>query len=108
MSGLRLCGGVLTRDGLLSEPITPNESVQMPERSRTSRKRDITAVDAATRLGVSRRRVYEFIAEGRLPATRSGSVWLISQAALEKFAANQRSPGRPEGRKRKPINRRQT
>ncbi len=63
----------------------------------TPRPRDLTAAEAAERLGVIRRRVYHFIHTGRLPARALGGIWLIDPADLEKFAAKPRPVGQAGG-----------
>jgi len=58
----------------------------------------LTAAQAARRLRVSKRRVLQFIAAKRLPATRIGNILIIRQDDLEKFAAIPRQSGRPRGK----------
>ena len=52
--------------------------------------------DAATRLGITPRRVVAFIRAGRLPALRVGRTWVIREADLE--LVKERRPGRPSNR----------
>jgi len=43
----------------------------------------ITTKEAADQLGLSRRRIYDFIKAKRLPATKVGGIWLIKQSDLD-------------------------
>ena len=52
--------------------------------------------DAATRLGITPRRVVALIRAGRLPALRVGRAWVIREADLE--LVKERRPGRPSNR----------
>ena len=52
--------------------------------------------DAATRLGITPRRVVALIRAGRLPATRVGRSWVIREADLA--LVKERRPGRPSNR----------
>jgi excisionase family DNA binding protein len=54
----------------------------------------IDAVEAAKRIGVSRRRVLQFIKSGRLPAQVLGGAYVIQLADLAKVG--DRKPGRPK------------
>ncbi|MGD0390227.1 MAG: helix-turn-helix domain-containing protein [Tepidisphaeraceae bacterium] len=58
---------------------------------------DTTA--AAVELGVSPRRVLQFITSGRLPAQMMGGVYIVLRADLAKVA--NRKPGRPWSKDRK-------
>lgn len=60
----------------------------------------ITTREAATRLGVSLRRVQALVATGQLPATKMGRDWLIEEADLERVG--ERPAGYPKGKPRKP------
>lgn len=53
----------------------------------------LTTREAARRLGLTDRRVREFIRTGRLPAAKHGASWLIDEADLE--LVKDRRPGRP-------------
>ncbi|MGI8733753.1 MAG: helix-turn-helix domain-containing protein [Pyrinomonadaceae bacterium] len=53
----------------------------------------LTTAETADRLGVSTRRVHQFIEEGRLPAEKKGRDYLINDSDL-KLVKN-RKPGRP-------------
>jgi len=55
----------------------------------------VTTAQAAKRLGVSRRRVRQFIKDGRLDAEKPGRDWLISRRSLDSFVKVQRKVGRP-------------
>lgn len=56
----------------------------------------LTAPQAAERLGVSRYRIWQFCAAGRLPgAVKHGRDWLIPVAALAAVAGRRRT-GRPK------------
>jgi excisionase family DNA binding protein len=53
----------------------------------------LTTTEAASRLGITPRRVRALIAAGRLAATRIGRDWLVADDALASIAT--RKPGRP-------------
>lgn len=53
----------------------------------------LTVAQAALRLGVNPRRVRQFIASGRLKATRFGGAWAIDVDDLREFAAIERVRG---------------
>lgn len=53
----------------------------------------ITTKEAAKRLGITPRRVQEFVKTGRLPASMFGGSYMIDEKHL-KLVANRR-PGRP-------------
>jgi excisionase family DNA binding protein len=60
----------------------------------------LTPARAAALLGVSRRRVAEFIASGRLPAVNlggegRGARYVLRREDVERFAAETRKPGPP-------------
>ncbi len=57
----------------------------------------MTTTEAAAELGVTRARIRQFIAEGRLPGARkAGRDWLIPRDALE--PVRERKPGRPRSK----------
>lgn len=60
----------------------------------------LTTAQAAAQLGISRRRVSQLIAAGRLRAQRVGRDWLIATADLD--AVRVRKPGWRKGRARGP------
>lgn len=51
--------------------------------------------DCAVKLGVSPRRIRQFIEEGRLPALKVGRQYFISKEAFSKFRRLPRKIGRP-------------
>jgi excisionase family DNA binding protein len=53
----------------------------------------LTALEAAARLGVSKRRVIALIEAGRLPAERFGNAYVIKESDLK--LVEDRKPGRP-------------
>lgn len=53
----------------------------------------LTTQEAADRLGISRRRINDFINEGRLPAQKIGRDYLINEKDLK--LVEERKPGRP-------------
>jgi len=57
-------------------------------------KGDLTVKEVAERLGLSKSRIFHMIRDGRLPATRFGTVWVIRERDLEKVL--DRQPGRPK------------
>lgn len=58
----------------------------------------ISVADAAQRLGITRGRVAQLIAAGRLPAVKVGRVFVINESDL-KILENRKS-GRPRGSSR--------
>jgi excisionase family DNA binding protein len=61
----------------------------------------LTPARAAALLGISRRRVAEFIASGRLPAVNlggdgRGARYVLRREDVERFAAEKRHEGRPK------------
>jgi len=60
----------------------------------------MTVQQAAEYLGLSRRRVYQFIHAGRLAAIKLGRDFLIEPQELERFAAIPRKTGQPRKVKR--------
>ena len=61
-----------------------------------------TVEEAAEKLGVSGRRIRQFISEGRLGARKVGKQYIISIDALGAFTDKPRTVGRPLGSKNKP------
>lgn len=59
---------------------------------------NLTASTVATRLGISRGRVYALIHSGRLPAVKWGRDWMIAESDL-KFV-KVRKVGYPKGKPR--------
>jgi excisionase family DNA binding protein len=55
----------------------------------------LTTNECARFLRVSRVRVHQFIHEGRLRATKTGKIWLVSRDDLRRFAEKKRQPGNP-------------
>ncbi len=56
----------------------------------------LTVAEAAERLGVNHSRVCQLLRAGRLKGQKIGRLmWLIREEDLEKFAAEERKPGRP-------------
>lgn len=53
----------------------------------------VSIKEAAKRLGISVKRVYEYVAEGRLPSTWAADVIMIPEDAVKQF--KRRSSGRP-------------
>jgi excisionase family DNA binding protein len=56
----------------------------------------ISTTEAAERLGVSRKRVNQFIDQGRLPAKRIGKVWIIDPKDLSLVENRPKKAGRPK------------
>lgn len=54
----------------------------------------LTTGEAATRLGVSERRIRSMIKDGRIRARKAGRDWRIDEPELEKV--QDRKPGRPK------------
>lgn len=54
--------------------------------------------EAAQRLGLSKGRIHQFITEGRLRSERIGNILVIPESELERFAAQERKPGRPKSK----------
>lgn len=61
----------------------------------------LSTAEAASRLGISTRRVVALISSGRLPAVQVGRSWVIREADLATVA--ERPNGWPKGRARKPT-----
>ena len=59
----------------------------------------LSTQEAATRLGISRRRVLALVSTGRLPAQKVGRDWIIQEADLDKV--KDRPQGWVKGRPRK-------
>jgi excisionase family DNA binding protein len=57
--------------------------------------RMLTTNEAAERLGLSVRRVNDFIQDGRLPAQKFGRAHMISERDVDKIAKVERRRGRP-------------
>ena len=66
----------------------------------------VTTVTAADRLGISRKRVFQLIQEGRLQATQYGRSWLIPLAEVEKYERERKPAGRPTAKAAKPSTKR--
>jgi len=64
----------------------------------------LTVKDCAEKLDVIPRRVQQFIAEGRLNATKIGGRWFITPEDLDRFAKIPRQPGNLTGKPRVPEN----
>lgn len=60
-----------------------------------------TVAEAAEKLGVSGRRIRQYISEGRLRARKVGKQYIISTEALGAFTDKPRKVGRPLGSKNK-------
>lgn len=56
----------------------------------------LTTEETAQRLGVHPSRVRVLAREGRLPAQQVGRAWVFRPADVERFAAQERRPGRPK------------
>lgn len=54
----------------------------------------IGTTEAAKRLGISQRRVLEFIGDGRLKAQQVGRTWIIDERSL-RSVEKRPGPGRP-------------
>ncbi len=59
----------------------------------------ITTVEAARRLGVSRRRVLQFIEQGRIEARFFANTYMVDTESVAAF--KRQPPGRPPGHKKK-------
>jgi excisionase family DNA binding protein len=55
--------------------------------------------EAATRLGISARRVSAMIQNGQLRAMKIGKTWIIEEAEIVRLAKMKRQPGRPRKQK---------
>lgn len=56
----------------------------------------LTTAQAAAQIGVSVRRVQQWIAQGRLAAIRPGRDHLVDPISVARLAAEERRPGRPK------------
>ncbi|RTL26395.1 MAG: DNA-binding protein [Rhodocyclaceae bacterium] len=54
-----------------------------------------TIAEVASVVGVTVQRIHAFRREGRIPAQRVGSIWLVAKRDAEKFRDKPRKPGRP-------------
>ena len=54
----------------------------------TDNTQHLSVTQTAAALGISRQRVLVLVSEGRLPATRVGSYWMIRAVDLEQFIAS--------------------
>lgn len=62
----------------------------------------LTIPEAADKLGLSPQRVWRFVQEGRLKATKMHPrLWVIREEDLEEFSKEERRPGRPPKKGRK-------
>lgn len=58
----------------------------------------VTPQEAANRLGLSLRRIHQFLNEGRL-GQRLGGVYVITEDDLRDFSKQPREPGRPASKR---------
>jgi excisionase family DNA binding protein len=71
-------------------------------RNSTGLERMATVAEAAKMLGVSPRRVLQFIEDGRLSAQRvTARLYVLDRAEVERFANTPREPGNPGQKKSK-------
>lgn len=62
----------------------------------------LTTVEVADILGVSRRRVLQFVDEKRLePKGEAGSAWLFDSREVRQFSKEKRQTGRPKNNGKK-------
>lgn len=66
-----------------------------PQSRRRGGEGDYTVLQAAQFLGLTKQRVRDFIAQGRLETYRNGNRIMIDKTSLESFAKLERRPGRP-------------
>ncbi len=55
----------------------------------------ITNKEVASRLGISKQRVWQLIQSGKLPAQKVGRDWIIDENDLRRPEIRDRKPGRP-------------
>lgn len=55
----------------------------------------ISIPEAAKRLGLSRKRVFEFVKDGRLPAQQAGGFHIIRVSDVDILRSKERKSGRP-------------
>jgi excisionase family DNA binding protein len=61
----------------------------------TTESEFISIPEAAKRLGLSRKRVFEFVKDGRLPAQQAGGFHIIRVSDVEILKSKERRSGRP-------------
>jgi excisionase family DNA binding protein len=69
-------------------------------KAKTSRDEQLSTVQVAAELGISKVRVIVLINEGRIPATRIGNIWVIRRGDLD--AVRHRPTGRPRKEREEP------
>jgi excisionase family DNA binding protein len=55
----------------------------------------ITNKEVASRLGISKQRVWQLIQSGKVPAQKVGRDWIIDEKDLDLPQVRDRKPGRP-------------
>lgn len=65
-------------------------------------KKNYTTAECAEKIGVSKRRVLQFIEQDRLPARKISHAWYVIENDLERFMAIPRPVGNKTGRPRTP------
>ncbi len=65
------------------------------DRAKTNLPDLVTVSEAAEMLGVTPRRVRDFLLTGRLPAMRFARMWMIKKVDVLNFAQVARTPGKP-------------
>ena len=66
-------------------------------KTKTSADEQLSTVQVAAELGISKVRVIVLINQGRIPATRIGNIWVIRRGDLE--PVRNRPTGRPRTKK---------
>lgn len=61
----------------------------------------LTTKEASDALGVSKRRIREFLADGRLTGRKIGNVWLIDSETVDRMKSTPRPEGWRKGKPRK-------
>ena len=94
-AGRPVAAGVVNSRGVLSylKPFKIAYSIRSMNAVATTLKL-LTPQQAADRLGLSLRRVHQFLADGRL-GQRVGGVYVITEEDLREFQKKPRNPGRP-------------
>ncbi|HEX2185115.1 MAG TPA: hypothetical protein VHN78_06385 [Chloroflexota bacterium] len=62
---------------------------------------ELTAAQAAARIGRSKSQVLKLLQKGKLQGRRIGILWVTTAGAVDAYLASNPRPGRPPGRRQK-------
>jgi len=80
---------------LLAECVDASLTLYLTSLVQDTRYQEISLEEAATRIGLTARRLRSLAAEGKLEARRQGKRWLTWQAALDLYIQSRNRVGRP-------------